>query len=427
MATVSLPTITDIDQYVNETAAAAKRAARVMASTPTGVKNEVLLEAARRIESQKSAIQEQNQFDLEAGRERGLSSAMLDRLELNDKRLGGIIKMLEEVAALPDPVGEISDVRVRPSGIQVGMMRVPLGVVGMIYESRPNVTIDAAALCLKSGNGCLLRGGSEAIHSNLALARLLQATLHDFQLPSEAVSLIETTDRAAVKAMCQQTGVVDVIIPRGGKALIETVVDLASIPVLKHYDGNCQIYVHSDADLQMAHEICMNAKIQRPGVCNAVETMLVHQDHAGEFLQGLLADLKKHGVEVRGCEATQKADPDVKPASDEDWYTEYLDLIVAMKVVGSFEEAIEHIETYGSHHTDAIVTESYSAAQRFLREVDSSSVMVNASTRFSDGGEYGLGAEMGISTDKLHARGPMGIQELTCRKWIVFGSGEIRA
>lgn len=426
MAVTALPQIQDLEAYIQKTAKEAKQASRILARISTDQKNQVLLEAARRIRDQKPLIQEQNQADLSAGQEKGLSSAMLDRLELNDKRLEGMATMLEEVAALPDPAGEITQMRVRPNGLQVGKMRVPLGVVGLIYESRPNVTAEAAALCLKSGNAILLRGGSEAIHSNIALARILQGTLKDCGLPTAAVSFIETTDREAVKLMCQLNGLVDVIIPRGGKSLIETVVQLATIPVLKHYDGNCHVYVDKVADPDMAHKICMNAKIQRPGVCNAAESFLIHQEMAGEFLKNLIEDLKKNNVEIRGCEKTQTLDPDVKPATNNDWDTEFLDLIIAIKVVDSFEEAVEHLAAHSSHHTDAIVTNNYFTTQRFLREVDSSSVMINASTRYSDGGQYGLGAEMGISTDKLHARGPMGLVELTCEKFIVLGEGHIR-
>jgi glutamate-5-semialdehyde dehydrogenase len=426
MATVQVPKVDDINHYMKTLAEDTKKASRVLAKIPTDVKNKVLLLAAKKILERKEAIQEKNKLDLAAGKEKGLSSAMLDRLELNDKRLQGIATMLEEVAALPDPVGEITDLIVRPSGIQVGRMRVPLGVIGMIYESRPNVTIDAAALCLKSGNACLLRGGSEAIHSNMVLAELLQEVLQECELPKNAVSFVESTDREAVKLMAQMRGMVDVIIPRGGKGLIEAVSDMATIPVLKHFDGNCHVYVHEDAELKMAHDICINAKTQRPGVCNAAETFLIHTNRSGDFLQGLLLDLQKMNVEVRGCDKTRERYDSVKPAMEEDWYTEYLDLIVAVKIVDSFDEAVDHINKYGSSHTDAIVTESFSAAQNFLRQVDSSSVMVNASTRFSDGGEYGMGAEMGISTDKLHARGPMGLKELTCQKFIVLGDGNIR-
>jgi len=418
--------IPDLETYIRQLAAEAKKASRALSSVSTNLKNRALLTAAARMRAQKASIQEKNRFDLAVGREKGLSPAMLDRLELSDKRIEDIAKMLEEVAALPDPAGEITQMRVRPNGLRVGKMRVPLGVIGLIYESRPNVTADAAALCLKSGNAILLRGGSEAIHSNIALARILQESLKECGLPAAAVSFIETTDREAVRLMCRLNGLVDVIIPRGGKSLIETVVELATIPVLKHYDGNCHVYVDKDADADMAHKICMNAKIQRPGVCNAAETFLVHQAMAGDFLQNLIADLRRNRVEIRGCERTQKIDPAVKAAAPEDWDKEYLDLIVAVKIVDSLDEAIDHIALHSSAHTDAIVTNNYSAAMRFLRDVDSSSVMVNASTRFSDGGEYGLGAEMGISTDKLHARGPMGLVELTCEKFIVLGEGHLR-
>ncbi|HOJ59218.1 MAG TPA: glutamate-5-semialdehyde dehydrogenase [bacterium] len=426
MAVSQTPPIPDVEAYVQAAAREAKAASVILARTSTRLKNQALVEAARRIRERQAELQAQNQLDLDAGKEKGLSAAMLDRLALTGKRLEAIAAMLEEVATLPDPVGEITGMTVRPNGMRVGRMRVPLGVIGLIYESRPNVTADAAALCLKSGNACLLRGGSEAIHSNLALARLLQGTLVDCGLPPAAVSFIETTDREAVRVLCRLRGLVDVIIPRGGKSLIETVVELATIPVLKHYDGNCHVYVDEHADPAMAHKICLNAKIQRPGVCNAAETFLIHKAHSGAFLKNLLEELHKHGVEVRGCEKTRALYPAVHPATEADWDTEYLDLIVAVKIVESFDEALEHLGRHSSRHTDAIVTNDYAASQRFLREVDSSSVMVNASTRFSDGGEYGLGAEMGISTDKLHARGPMGLVELTCQKFIVLGDGHIR-
>lgn len=426
MVAASLPQIQDVESYINALAVEAKKASRALASVSTKVKNHALLEAARRVRASKAKIQAQNQLDLDAGSAKGLSSAMLDRLTLNDKRLEAIAVMLEEVAALPDPVGEITDMRLRPSGIQVGKMRVPLGVVGLVYESRPNVTVDAAALCLKSGNAIILRGGSEAIHSNIVLARLLQDTLESCGLPKAAISFIETTNREAVRLLCRLRGFVDVIIPRGGKSLIETVVELATIPVLKHYDGICSVYVHEDADPAKAHRICMNSKVQRPGVCNAAETFLIHRKMSGDFLKGLIEDLQSKKVEVRACEETRKLYPALKAAEPQDWNTEFLDLIVAMKIVDSMDEALDHIEAHSSKHTDTIVTENYTAAMRFLHEVDSSSVMVNASTRFSDGGEYGLGAEMGISTDKLHARGPMGLVELTCQKFIVLGEGQVR-
>lgn len=426
MGNASVQTIENIEQYVLEIGKSAKAAARIIAKTPTNKKNAVLFDAAKRIQAEKDKIQTQNQLDLDAGKEKGLSNAMLDRLTLNDKRLNGIITMLEEVAAQPDVVGEINDMQIRPSGIRVGKMRVPLGVVGLVYESRPNVTMDASALCLKSGNACLLRGGSEAIHSNIVLADIMRDSLAANGLPEAAVSFINTTDREAVKHMCRLTGLLDVIIPRGGKSLIEAVVDMATIPVLKHFDGICHVYVDEFADPVMAQRICVNAKVQRPGVCNAAETLLIHKAFSGDFLTGLLTELKDNGVEVRGCAKTLELHPNVKTATDDDWDAEYLDLIVALKIVDSIDEAMDHIEQHSSHHTESIVTKDYVNANRFLQEVDSSSVMVNASTRFSDGGEYGLGAEMGISTDKLHARGPMGQKELTCEKFIVFGNGEIR-
>ncbi|RJP27505.1 MAG: glutamate-5-semialdehyde dehydrogenase [Candidatus Omnitrophota bacterium] len=426
MSENSVSCISDVESYVDETAQEAKRSARVIATASTRVKNQVLHEAAKRLRAEKETIQRENRLDLDAGKDKGLSSAMLDRLTLTDKRIEEMAAMVEEVAMLPDPVGEVTDMRIRPNGMKVGRMRVPLGVIGLIYESRPNVTVDAAALCLKSGNVCLLRGGSEAFHSNSILATIIQDSLQSCGLPKAAVSFIQTTDREAVRHLCRLRGLVDVIIPRGGKSLIETVVELATVPVLKHYDGNCHVYVDKDADPVMAHRICINAKVQRPGVCNAAETFLVHREMSGAFLKELLDDLKKHQVEVRGCEKTRKRYPDLKPATEEDWKMEYLDLIVALRIVDSIDEALDHMETYSSKHTEAIVTQSYSAAQRFLSEVDSSSVLVNASTRFSDGGQFGLGAEMGISTDKLHARGPMGLVELTCQKFIVYGDGQIR-
>ncbi|MGC9329232.1 MAG: glutamate-5-semialdehyde dehydrogenase, partial [Candidatus Hinthialibacter sp.] len=412
-----------IDEYIQTMTEEARKASIILAKTSTGVKNRALREAAVLIRKNAPAIQQENRLDLEAGRQKGLSSAMLDRLELSDQRLEDIASMLEDVAMLPDPVGEVTEMRVRPNGMRVGRMRVPLGVIGLIYESRPNVTADAAALCLKSGNACVLRGGSEAIHSNAILARYLQEALQVHGLPRAAVSFVDVTDREAVRALCRQRGRVDVIIPRGGKSLIETVVELANIPVLKHYDGVCHVYVDERADPGMAHRICMNAKIQRPGVCNAAETFLIHKAQSGEFLRALLDDLQKNRVEVRGCPQTLQLDSSLKPALEDDWKTEYLDLIISIKIVDSLDEALDHIDRYSSRHTDAIVTSDYAAAQRFLREVDSSSVLVNASTRFSDGGQYGLGAEMGISTDKLHARGPMGLVELTCQKFIVYGDG----
>lgn len=418
--------IQNIEEYVQRVAEEARKASIVLAKTSTTGKNRALRDAAALMRKNAAEIQKANQIDLESGRQKGLSAAMLDRLTLSGKSVEGVAVMLEEVAALPDPVGEVTEMRVRPNGMRVGRMRVPLGVIGLVYESRPNVTADAAALCLKSGNACVLRGGSEAFHSNTVLAGLLQEALKNNGLPAAAISFIETTDREAVRALCRQRGKVDVIIPRGGKSLIETVVEMANIPVLKHYDGICHVYVDEFADPAMAHRICMNAKIQRPGVCNAAETFLIHKAQAGAFLPNLLADLRNHNVEVRGCEKLRAIDPAVKAATEEDWQTEYLDLIVSIKIVENLDEALDHIDRYSSRHTDAIVTNDYAASQRFLREVDSSSVMVNASTRFSDGGQYGLGAEMGISTDKLHARGPMGLVELTCQKFIVYGDGQIR-
>jgi len=351
---------------------------------------------------------------------------LIDRLTVDDSGIEKIAKAISEIAAQTDPVGEITDMVRRPSGIEVGRMRVPIGVVGIIYESRPNVTADAAALCLKAGNACILRGGREAFHSNMILAKVLRDAGTQSGLPENAIQLIEVTDRETVTLLAQAVGLVDVIIPRGGEGLIRAVVDAAKIPVIKHFDGICHTYVDAEADTDMAISICFNAKVQRPGVCNAMETLLVHRDAAQRVLPPLFAKYRKAGVELRGDQTTRAIDSDVLPATDADWKTEYLDLILSVKVVESIDDAMDHIRTYGSAHTDAIVTNNVFTARRFVREVDSSSVMVNASTRFSDGGEYGLGAEIGISTDKLHARGPMGAAELTTYKWVVYGEGTIR-
>ncbi len=404
----------------------AREASRRLAGISTARKNQALLTAAQEIRGNADALREANQQDLRAAREKGLSPAMLDRLTLSDAALRQICESLEEVTALPDPVGEIVNMWRRPNGLEVGKMRIPLGVVGIIYEARPNVTVDAAALCLKSGNAVLLRGGSEAIHSNLALASLLARACGEAGLPEASVQLIGTTDRAAVLTMLEQEETIDLIIPRGGEGLIRFVVKNSRIPVLKHYKGVCHVYVDEGADPDMAVRICVNAKAQRPGVCNSTETILIHEKEADDLLVKIAAALRREGVEVRGCPATCARIPDAKAATEEDWGTEYLDLIVAVKVVGGIEDAMDHIHRYGSLHTESIITRDYGRAERFLREVQSSSVMVNASTRFSDGFEFGLGAEIGISTSKLHAFGPMGLKELTTTKFIVRGQGQIR-
>ncbi len=416
----------EIERIIKDMAEKGRSASRKLAALPTAVKNAILLDTAAVLESEKEFIRTENEKDLAAGREKGLSNAMLDRLELNDAVVASMVQGLHEIAALPDPVGEISDMKRRPSGISVGRMRVPLGVVGMIYESRPNVTIDAAALCLKAGNGVFLRGGSEAIHSNLALAKLLQKVLASHDVPPEVVQVVPVTDRHGVNAMLSQEEFIDVIIPRGGEGLIRFVTETSRIPVLKHYKGVCHVYVDSGADVSMGVNIAMNGKTQRPGVCNALEGLLVHKDIADSFLPAAASALMGAGVELRGCVRSCKVVPELTSATSEDWGTEFLDLKMIVRVVDDMDEAITYIEQYGSQHTEVIVTNSYEKSQRFLREVDASAVMVNASTRFNDGGQFGLGAEIGISTTKLHAYGPMGLEELTTRKFIVFGEGEVR-
>jgi len=416
----------DIAGYVRDVAERAKKASFELGFASTEIKNRALLEMADAIEDKAGLIKEENRKDLESGREKGLSKAMIDRLELTDKRIAGMAKGLREVAALPDPVGAVESMRRRPNGLLIGKMRVPIGVIGVIYESRPNVTADATSLCLKSGNAVVLRGGSEAINSNICIADILSEAATSAGIPEGAVSLIRTTDRAAVDEMLRAQGLIDLIIPRGGEGLIRRVAERSLIPVIKHYKGVCHVYVDDEADLDMAETISFNAKVQRPGVCNAMETLLVHRDVAEAFLPRMLGKLSEAGVEIRGCPETCRIYPGAKPATEDDWYAEYLDLILAVRIVSDIDEAISHINRYGSAHTDAIVTRNYFKARKFVTEVDSSSVMVNASTRFSDGGEYGLGAEIGISTDKLHARGPMGLEELTTYKWVVYGDGQIR-
>ena len=403
-----------------------KEASRGIALAGEGEKNGFLLAFAAALEEQAPLIKEANAEDLEKAGEKGLTSAFIDRLTLDEKRIGEMSTCLREVAALPDPVGRVTGMWNRPSGLSVGRMRVPLGVVAIIYESRPNVTSDAIGLCLKSGNGVILRGGSEALNSNLAIASVAAETLESTGLPEGAVRVVPYPEREAVFHLLKLEEHIDLVIPRGGEGLIRTVVENSTIPVIKHYQGLCHIYVDQKAGLGMAGEICFNAKVQRPGVCNAMETMLVHREVAEEFLPPTLTRLAEAGVEIRGCEATREIYPAARKATEEDFQTEYLELILSVKVVETYDEAVGHIARYGSGHTEAIVTEDYHTARRFLREVDASAVMVNASTRFNDGYEFGLGAEIGISTQKIHSRGPMGLEDLTCQKFIVLGEGQVR-
>ena len=412
-------------EYMQQLGQKARAASVEISRAESAAKNKALLDIADAIDAAADTLKSENQKDLNAGKDNGLDAAMLDRLELNDDRIAGMSEGLRQIAALQDPVGEISDMAYRPSGIQIGKMRVPLGVIGIIYESRPNVTADAAGLCLKSGNATILRGGSEAIHSNKAVAKCIQQGLKKAGLPAEAVQVVETTDRAAVGELITSNAYVDVIIPRGGKSLIERISNEATVPVIKHLDGICHVYIDAEADLQKASDIAFNSKTHRYGVCNAMETLLVHESVAQQCLPALAQRYVDKGVELRGCEKTASI-IDCQPATDDDWDTEYLAAILSIKVVGDIDQAMSHINTHGSHHTDSIITENYTLARRFLREVDSSSVMVNASTRFADGFEYGLGAEIGISTDKLHARGPVGLEGLTTLKYIVLGDGQIR-
>lgn len=404
----------------------ARAASRKLANLSSTVKNAALNKMADHLDARFDEIAAANKLDMDAGAKAGLSSAMLDRLRLDQKRVKAMADGLREVSALPDPVGEVDRMKRRPNGMWVGRMRVPLGVVGIIYESRPNVTADTAALCLKSGNAVILRGGSEAIHSNRAIARILDDAAAEAGIPRNAIQLVPTTDRQAVTVLLKMDKHVDIIIPRGGHELIRFVVENSTIPVIKHDKGVCHVYVDRAADIAMAEKIIFNAKVQRPGVCNATETLLVHKDIASQFLPRAVATLREAKVELRGCEKSRAIVKDMKPATEADWHEEYLDLILAVKVVESFDEAVDHIAQYGSSHTEAIVTNDYRTAQEFLKAVDSAAVMVNASTRFSDGGQFGLGAEVGISTQKLHARGPMGLEELTCLKFIVYGDGQVR-
>ena len=417
----------DIQDYMRNLGRRARAASRQMARASTDDKNRALAAIAAAVRRDAEKIKAANREDVAAARAAGMEEAMLDRLALSNKAVATMAEGLEQIAALADPIGEISDLKYRPTGIQVGRMRVPLGVIGIIYEARPNVTVDAAGLCLKAGNAAILRGGSEAIRCNRALAALVHEGLRGAGLPEAAVQVVETTDRAAVGALITMKEHVDVIVPRGGKGLIERISNEARIPVIKHLDGICHVYIDDDADIAKAVRIADNAKTHRYGTCNTMETLLVAQAVAAKVLPQLAQIYLDKGVELRGCDASRALVPAMKPATEEDWRTEYLAPILSVRVVDGLDAAIEHINTYSSQHTDAIVTENYTRALRFLREVDSSSVMVNASTRFADGFEYGLGAEIGISTDKLHARGPVGLEGLTSQKWIVLGNGEIRA
>jgi glutamate-5-semialdehyde dehydrogenase len=407
-------------------AIAAQQASRHLANLSSEVKNNLLCRMAEALEAAEKTLQLENQKDLCLAEQSGMAAAMVDRLSLTRERIVGMADGLREVAALPDPVGEVTGMWLRPNGIKVGRQRIPLGVIGIIYESRPNVTADAAALCLKSGNAVILRGGSEALHSNRAIGEILRRVLVDHNLPQAALQVVMTSDRNAVSELLKLEEQIDLIIPRGGEGLIRFVTETSRIPVIKHYKGVCHTYVDSAADLKMAEEICLNAKVQRPGVCNALETLLIHHDVADEFLPQIVHSMGVAGVELRGCATARDIIPELIPATEADWHAEYLDLILAIRVVDSYEQAREHIETYGSLHTEVIVTNDYHTSQRFLREINSSVVMVNASSRFSDGNQLGLGAEIGISTTKLHSFGPMGLEDLTTRKFIVLGDGQVR-
>lgn len=416
----------NVKDYMTELGRNARAAARQIAAATTGQKNQALLAIAQALGSARSELLAANALDMQAGRDKNLDAALLERLEVTPGRIDNMIEGLRQVAALPDPCGAVSDMNNMPSGIKVGKMRVPLGVVGIIYESRPNVTIDAASLCLKSGNSTILRGGSEASHSNQAIAKCIQQGLSEAGLPETAVQVVSTTDRAAVGELITMPEFVDVIVPRGGKGLIERISRDARVPVIKHLDGICHVYIDDRADIEKACAIAVNSKTHRYGVCNAMETLLVHKNIAAQILPKLAKLYAEHGVELRGCEITRSI-IDAAVATQEDWQTEYLAPILSIRVVDDIAAAMDHIDRYSSGHTESIVTEDYSRARAFITQVDSSSVMVNASTRFADGFEYGLGSEIGISTDKLHARGPVGLQGLTSEKYIVFGDGHIRA
>ncbi len=420
----------DIKTQVLQIARQAREACPILAKLGSGQKNRALDRMAQAITNQAGSILKENKQDLEQAERAGHPKAFLDRLRLTSGTLKEMAEGLREVVRLADPVGEVTGMWLRPNGLQVGRMRIPLGVIGFIYESRPNVTVDAAGLCLKSGNAVILKGGSEAIRSNMILAKILQAVLHQEGIPQGAIQTIPTTDREATAELLQLEEYIDLVIPRGGEGLIRAVTSQARMPVLKHYKGVCHVFVDKGADIPMAYQICLNAKVQRPGVCNAMETLLVHQDMAKEFLPGMVRRFRKAGVEIRGCPQTLEIigkGKGIRAADEGDWVEEYLDLILAVRVVGSFQEAVNHIHQYGSRHTEAIVTRDYDRAREFLKSVDASVVLVNASTRFNDGNQLGLGAEIGISTSKLHAFGPMGLTELTTTKFIVFGQGQVRS
>jgi len=416
----------DIKSFVLKKAKEAKDSARILANVSSEQKNKVLIQMAEALQKTWKNLIKENKKDIAAAKEKGLSTALIDRLTLNEKRIKEMAQGLMEVAALPDPVGEIIKMQQRPNGMMVGRMRVPIGVIGIIYESRPNVTADATSLCLKSGNAVVLRGGSEALNTNMAIVKILRNMAKSQGIPEGVITFIDTPDRQAIMEMLRLEGFIDLIIPRGGEGLIRTVTENSRIPVLKHYKGVCHVFVDKDADLKMAEEICFNAKVQRPGTCNAMETMLIDEEISRDFLPQMLKRFQKAGVRLKGCDKTREIDDSLEEVKEDDFYNEYLDLILNIKVVKDIDEAIMHIEKYGSSHSDAIVTRDYNKAMRFLREVDSSAVFVNASTRLNDGYQFGLGAEMGISTDKIHARGPMGLEELTCTKFIVLGSGQLR-
>lgn len=416
----------DIKSFVHKKALEAKEGARALAKASSKQKNAALIAMAEALKKRGKELVAENKKDIRFAQDKGLSKAMIDRLALNDKRINEMAQGLVEVAALPDPVGEIIKMRQRPNGMTVGKMRVPIGVIGIIYESRPNVTADAASLCMKAGNAVILRGGSEAINSNKAIVKVLKEAAKKEGLHEGIVTFIDTPDRQAIMEMLKLEGIVDLIIPRGGEALIRAVTENSRIPVLKHYKGVCHVFVDRGADLKMAEDICFNAKVQRPGTCNSMETMLVDKKIAKAFLPPMIKRFKEAGVKIKGCPLTKKMDASLEKAQEEDFYREYLDLIVNARVVDDIEEAMTHIAKYSSAHSDSIVTNNYDKAMRFLKEVDSSAVFVNASTRLNDGFQFGLGAEIGISTDKIHARGPMGLEELTCTKFIVFGNGQLR-
>ena len=416
----------DIKRYVYNLAVEARAGARSLAKASSSQKNLALVKMAEALKERAPKLISENKKDIGYAEKKGLSKALIDRLSLNEKRIQEMAQGLLEVSQLPDPVGEVIKIRQRPNGMAVGRMRVPIGVIGIIYESRPNVTADATSLCLKTGNAVILRGGSEAINSNKAIVKILRDVAREQGLHEGAVTFIDIPDREAIMEMLKLEGIIDLIIPRGGEGLIRTVTENSRIPVLKHYKGVCHVFVDRDADLSMAEEICFNAKVQRPGTCNAMETMLVDESIATGFLPKMLTRFKDAGVELRGCPKTLGIHPNITQAKEEDYYKEYLDLILNVRVVKDMDDAMEHIAKYSSAHSDSIVTMNYDRAMRFLREVDSSAVFVNASTRLNDGYQFGLGAEIGISTDKIHARGPMGLEELTCTKFIVFGSGQLR-